>query len=118
MDSTYISNRQSNRQSSRLSARQPVLPSLTTKTPPPASAESSPAAHGSGSGGQNVRQNTAETLGKQHGVTERTIRRDGKMAQALEKLAEVQPEAAPRMLFGVNPFFTLALTQKNSRLEV
>ena len=88
---------------------------------------------------------TAQSLGKQHGVTERTIRRDGKMAQALEKLAEtrpeaaqavmdgskrfnevrreiklaeVQPEAAPRMLFGVNPFFTLALTQKISRLEV
>ena len=32
--------------------------------------------------GQNVRSaNTAETLAKQHGVTERTIRRDGKMAQ-------------------------------------
>ena len=62
--------------------------------------------------------NTAATIAAQHGVSERTIKRDGKRAEALAKLAEVQPEAAPRMLFGVNPFFTLALTQKNSRLEV
>ena len=60
--------------------------------------------HGSGSGGQNVRQNTAETLGKQHGVTERTIRRDGKMAQALEKLAETQPEQAQAVRDGVKRF--------------
>ena len=54
--------------------------------------------------------NTAETLGKQHGVTGRTIRRDGKRAEAIEKLAETRPEAAPRMLFGVNQVKSLALT--------
>ena len=37
---------------------------------------------------------TAETLAAQYGVSEKTIRRDGKRAEAIEKLAETQPEQA------------------------
>lgn len=37
---------------------------------------------------------TAETLAAQHGVTERTIIRDGKKAEAIEQLAQTNPEAA------------------------
>ena len=48
--------------------------------------------------------NTAETLGKQHGVTGRTIRRDGKRAEAIEKLAETQPEQAQAVRDGVKRF--------------
>ena len=40
------------------------------------------------SDGQNVRPNAAETLAEQHGVSEKTIRRDGKKAEALEQLAK------------------------------
>ena len=36
--------------------------------------------------------NTAATIAKQHGVSERTIKSDGKRAEAIEKLAETQPE--------------------------
>ena len=37
---------------------------------------------------------TAEALAAQHGVSEKTIRRDGKRAEALDLLAEVEPEKA------------------------
>ncbi len=42
--------------------------------------------------------NTAETLAAQHHVTERTIRRDGKRAEAIEKLAETKPEEAKAVM--------------------
>jgi phage N-6-adenine-methyltransferase len=38
------------------------------------------------SGGQNVRPNAAESLAAEHGVDEKTIRRDGKFAEAVETL--------------------------------
>lgn len=45
--------------------------------------------------GQGVRsEKTAETLAKQHGVTERTIRRDGKRAEFVEQLAKTAPSEA------------------------
>ena len=47
---------------------------------------------GRGQNDPSLLPKTAETLGKQHGVSSSTIKRDGKMAQALEKLAETRPE--------------------------
>lgn len=38
------------------------------------------------SGGQNVRPNAAESLATEHGVNEKTIRRDGEFAEAVESL--------------------------------
>lgn len=38
------------------------------------------------SGGQNVRPNAAESLAAEHGVNEKTIRRDGEFAEAVETL--------------------------------
>ena len=48
--------------------------------------------------------NTAETLAAQHHVTERTIRRDGKRAEAIEKLAKTAPEAAKAVKDGKKRF--------------
>ena len=46
------------------------------------------------SSGQNVHlDKTAETIARQHGVTERTVRRDGQFAEAIDKLG-LQREAA------------------------
>ena len=52
------------------------------------------AAHDGGKGRPRVDAevaptNTAATIAKQHGVSERTIRRDGKRAEAIEKLAGI-----------------------------
>jgi len=51
---------------------------------------------GGSSSGQNVHRlpKTAETLAAQHGVTERTIRRDGKRAEFMERLEKVAPSEA------------------------
>ena len=46
------------------------------------------------SGGQNAHPKTAEILAQAHGVNEKTIRRDGKRAEALDKLAVDMPEDA------------------------
>ena len=54
--------------------------------------------------GQSVHLKTAETLAKEHGVNEKTIRRDGKRAEAIEKLAETQPEQAQAVRDGVKRF--------------
>jgi len=48
--------------------------------------------------------NTAETIAKQHGVSERTIRSDGKKAEAIEKLALTNPDAAKAVTDGVRRF--------------
>jgi N6-adenosine-specific RNA methylase IME4 len=48
--------------------------------------------------------NTAETIAKQHGVSERTIRSDGKKAEAIEKLALTNPEAAKAVTDGKKRF--------------
>lgn len=43
--------------------------------------------------GQNVPQpRTSESLSVQHGVSERTVRRAGDFAAAVEKIQKVQPE--------------------------
>jgi phage N-6-adenine-methyltransferase len=48
--------------------------------------------------GQNVRfENTAEKLAGEHNVTEKTIRRDGQFAEAVEKLGIEQDVAARRI---------------------
>ena len=39
---------------------------------------------------------TAETIAKQHGVSERTIRSDGKKAEAIERLKAINPGKAVR----------------------
>lgn len=71
-------------------------------------------AHGGQSGNKNAVKNdvetsstsfpTAETIAKQHGVSERTIRSDGKKAEAIEKLALTNPEAAKAVTDGKKRF--------------
>ena len=46
---------------------------------------------------------TSESLALQHGVSEKTIRRDGKRAEAIEKLAETKPEEAQAVRDGFEP---------------
>jgi len=61
-------------------------------------------------GGSSKSQNdtclpdTATTLAEQHGVSRATIIRDGKKAEALDKLAETQPEQAQAVRDGVKRF--------------
>ena len=55
------------------------------------------------SGGQIVRPNAAETLAEQHGVDERTIRRDGAFAADVAALAPVVPDIAARVMAGDIP---------------
>ena len=47
---------------------------------------------------------TAETIAQQHGVSERTIRSDGKKAEAIEKLKATNPEAAKAVTDGKKRF--------------
>lgn len=47
---------------------------------------------------------TAESLAAEHHVSEKTIRRDGKRAEAIEKLAETQPEQAQAVRDGLKRF--------------
>ena len=47
---------------------------------------------------------TAEALATQHGVNESTIRRDGKRAEAFDKLQEVAPEQAKAVMAGGKRF--------------
>lgn len=47
--------------------------------------------------------NTAERLADQHGVTERTIRRDGQFASAVETLKPVIPDIERRVMSGDVP---------------
>ena len=47
---------------------------------------------------------TAATIAKQHGVSERTIKSDGKRAEAIEKLAETKPEEAQAVRDGLKRF--------------
>lgn len=44
--------------------------------------------------GQTGQKLTAEILAEKHGVSEKTIRRDGKRAEAIERLAETAPDQA------------------------
>jgi phage N-6-adenine-methyltransferase len=53
--------------------------------------------------GQNVQSATAERLAQQHGVTERTIRRDGDFAEAVETLKPHIPDIEQRVLSGDVP---------------
>ena len=50
--------------------------------------------HGWKEGEPSTRLDTATTLAQQHGVSRATVIRDGKRAEAIEKLAETQPEQA------------------------
>ena len=45
--------------------------------------------------------NTAELLAKEHGVSEKTIRCDGKRAEELDRLAETKPEEAQAVRDGI-----------------
>lgn len=60
---------------------------------------------GGASDGQNVQrsQPTAERLAEQHGVTERTIRRDGDFAAAVETLKPHVPDIEERVMSGDVP---------------
>ena len=55
--------------------------------------------------GQNVTLilDTAETLAKEHGVTGRTIKRAGKVAEAVDKLKSVDPQIESKMVRGIAP---------------
>jgi hypothetical protein len=54
--------------------------------------------------GQNVHQpTTAETLAEQHGVDERTIRRDGRFAAAVEIVKAVDPDIEAKVIRGDAP---------------
>lgn len=44
------------------------------------------------SGGQNDHPKTSESIAAQHKVSERTVRRAGDFAAAVEKIQKVQPE--------------------------
>jgi N6-adenosine-specific RNA methylase IME4 len=48
--------------------------------------------------------NTAEGIAKQHGVTEKTIRNDGKKAEAIEQLKRTDKESAQAVLNGTKRF--------------
>jgi len=62
-------------------------------------------AKSSGQSGQNVRRvNVAEAMAKEYGVSERTIRRCGKMFEAVEKLALTDPELAAKVISGEKRF--------------
>lgn len=52
--------------------------------------------------------NTAATLAEQHGVSERTIIRDGKKAEAIEQLAKTKPESAQAVVDGKKKFNEVA----------
>lgn len=52
--------------------------------------------------------NTAATLAKQHGVSERTIKNDGKKAEAIEQLAKTKPESARAVVDGKKKFNEVA----------
>jgi len=59
------------------------------------------AAHDGGKGKPRVvatssTTTTAKTIAKQHGVSERTIRSDGKKAEAIERLKAINPGKAVR----------------------
>lgn len=61
---------------------------------------------GERSGGQNVpnlSQRTSERLAEEHGITEKTIRRDGQFAAAVETLKPVIPDIEQRVLSGDIP---------------
>lgn len=51
------------------------------------------------SGGQNDRPKTAEHLAVEHGVSERTVRRAGKFAAAVEQVREAEPEAEEHVVY-------------------
>lgn len=54
-------------------------------------------------GGQNVHQaKTAQKIAEQHNVNEKTIRRDGKMANAIDKIGDISPEAKQKILSGAS----------------
>ena len=49
--------------------------------------------------GQNDHQQTAERLAVEHGVSERTVRRAGKFAAAVEQVREAEPEAEEHVVY-------------------
>jgi N6-adenosine-specific RNA methylase IME4 len=66
--------------------------------------------------GQSVHSATAESLAKEHHVSEKTIRRDGKRAEALDLLAEVEPEKAQAVRDGVKKFNEVKREMKKEQL--
>jgi len=52
------------------------------------------------SSGQNVRSSTAESIAEQYGVDERTIRRDGQFADAVEKIEPYVPDITQKVMAG------------------
>jgi N6-adenosine-specific RNA methylase IME4 len=61
---------------------------------------------------------TAETLAAKHGVDERTIRRDGKRAEALDKLAETKPDEAKAVRDGLKKFNEVRREMKREEVKV
>lgn len=53
--------------------------------------------------GQNVHKSTAESLASQHGTNERTVRRAGDFADAVDKLVDAVPDIIERVMSGDIP---------------
>ncbi len=53
--------------------------------------------------GQNDPLNAAATLAKEHGVSEKTIKRDGQFAKAVETLKPIIPDIAEKIAKGAGP---------------
>ena len=70
--------------------------------------------HGWKEGEPSTRLDTATTLAQQHGVSRATVIRDGKRAEAIEKLAESQPEQAQLVRDGLKRF---NLVRREIKLE-
>ena len=60
---------------------------------------------------------TATALANQHGVSRATVIRDGKRAEAIEKLAETQPEQAQAVMDGTKRFNEVNRIQKEEKRE-
>ena len=74
---------------------------------------------GGASSGQDVHRSpkTAETLAAQHGVTERTIRRDGKRAEFVEQLEKVAPAEAKAVRDGKKRINEVRRTVQRAKVE-
>lgn len=79
---------------------------LTQKTAPEfKNTQKSPRNTNEFSSGQNVhlKPKTAESLAAEHGVNERTMRRDGQFVRAVEKLKSVDPDIERKVATGKGP---------------
>jgi site-specific DNA-methyltransferase (adenine-specific) len=63
-------------------------------------------------------ERTSEAIAKKHGVSERTVRNAGKRAEAVDKLAETQPEEAKAVRDGLKRFNEVRREMKRAEVTV